>query len=127
MAMEAVSLPFVGRPAAGGGACLVFVEGREDVLGRRVALHSEVVMGRDPTCGVCLAAQEVSRRHACIVPQGDGHVVGDLGSLNGTWVNGRTVERARLSPGDRIRVGPYVAAYLPANAAADVPPEPARH
>lgn len=111
------------RPAKDGEAFLLFVEGRGGLLGTRVALHSEVVMGRDPTCGVRLDAEEVSRRHARVAPQGGGHVVGDLGSLNGTWVNGREVEWARLVAGDRIQVGPYVATYLPGSGE----PEPGPH
>jgi len=102
------------RKTDGGEACLVFVEGDGTLLGRRVALESEVVIGRDPTCAIRLDADDVSRRHARVAPEGDGHVVGDLGSLNGTWVNGLEVELRRLCPGDRIRVGPYVAKYLPA-------------
>jgi len=102
------------RKTDGGEACLVFVEGDGTLLGRRVALQSEVVIGRDPTCAIRLDADDVSRRHARVAPEGDGHVVGDLGSLNGTWVNGLEVELRRLCPGDRIRVGPYVAKYLPA-------------
>jgi two-component system cell cycle response regulator len=99
-----------------GEACLVFVEGHGHLLGHRVPLRAEVVMGRDPTCAVRLDAEDVSRRHARIAPDGDGHVVGDLGSLNGTFVNDAAVESAaqRLRPGDRIRVGPYVAKYIPA-------------
>lgn len=98
-------------------ACLVFVEGRGTMLGQRIALRSEVVLGRDPTCGVRLDADDVSRRHARVAPDGEGHVVGDLGSLNGTWVNGLEVEVRRLVSGDRIRVGPYVAKYFAAGEA----------
>jgi diguanylate cyclase (GGDEF)-like protein len=102
------------RKTDGGDACLVFIEGSGALLGKRVMLTSEVVIGRDPTCAVQLDAEDVSRRHARIAPEGDGHVVGDLGSLNGTWVNGLEVEIRRLTSGDRIRVGPYVAKYLSA-------------
>ncbi len=106
------------RPPGGdapraGEACLVFVEGGA-LLGLRVPLADEVVLGRDPGCTVPLPAEDVSRRHARIAPEGDGHVVVDLGSTNGTWVNGAGVERHRLAAGDRIRVGAYVAAYLAA-------------
>jgi len=97
----------------GGDACLVFVEG-DALLGVRVALADEVVLGRDPGCTVALPAEDVSRRHARIAPDGDGHAVADLGSTNGTWVNGVAVERRRLAPGDRIRVGGFVVAYVAA-------------
>ncbi len=114
MAIETViRLPALS-PAEDAKACLVFVEGHGTVLGQRVALDAEIVIGRDPTCAVRLDGDDVSRRHARVAPEGDGHVVGDLGSLNGTWVNGLEVELRRLSPGDRIRVGPYVAKYLAA-------------
>jgi diguanylate cyclase (GGDEF)-like protein len=102
------------RPGAGGEACLVFVEGHGALLGQRVPLLTEVVLGRDPTCAVPLDAEDVSRRHARVAPDGDGHVVGDLGSLNGTFVNGRPIVERRLTSGDQIRVGPFVAKYLAA-------------
>jgi two-component system cell cycle response regulator len=112
MANDTVIRPPAHRRTDGEEACLVFVEGSGSLLGQRVALRSEVVMGRDPTCAVRLDADDVSRRHARVAPDGDGHVVGDLGSLNGTWVNECEVELRKLTPGDRIRVGPYVAKYL---------------
>ncbi len=106
-----------GAPRAG-EACLVFVEG-EALLGVRVPLAGgDVVLGRDPGCTVPLPAEDVSRRHARIAPDGDGHAVTDLGSTNGTFVNGAAVERRRLAPGDRIRVGGFVAAYVAAGHAA---------
>jgi diguanylate cyclase (GGDEF)-like protein len=97
-----------------GEACLVFVEAPPTLLGQRIPLQGEIVLGRDPACAVRLDAEDVSRLHARVAPDGAGHVVGDLGSLNGTWVNGLEVERRRLASGDRIRVGPYVAKYLAA-------------
>src|SRR5512138_2425294 len=113
-----VSQPGLRRKDAA-EACLVFIEGDGTLLGQRVSLQDEVVIGRDPTCAVQLDAEDVSRRHARIAPEGDGHVVGDLGSLNGTWVNGLEVEIRRLTSGDRIRVGPFVAKYLAAGDAED--------
>ncbi len=50
----------------------------------------------------------VSRRHACLKVDGDDVVLTDLGSANGTYVNGRRIsEPALLQPGDRIDVGPF--------------------
>jgi two-component system, cell cycle response regulator len=94
-----------------GGFCLVFVQG-EGVLGLRVPLDAEVVLGRDPACAVPLRADDVSRRHARIAPDGDGHLLVDLGSTNGTFLNGAPVEVTRLAPGDRIGLGAFVARYL---------------
>ena len=103
--------------APSGGAALVFVEG-EAMLGVTVPLAAEVVLGRDPLCTVPLPSDDVSRRHARVAPDGEGHVVTDLGSTNGTWVNGREVGTVRLAAGDRIRVGAFVAAYVAAGDAA---------
>jgi diguanylate cyclase (GGDEF)-like protein len=98
----------------GGEACVVFVEG-EQLLGLRVSLAEETVFGRDPGCSVCLYADDVSRRHARIVPDGAGHLVVDLDSTNGTWVNGEQVHTRRLRSGDRIRMGVFVARYVGAD------------
>src|SRR5512133_1431201 len=98
---------------AGGEACLVFVEG-EQVLGLRVPLADEIVLGRDPECAVRLFADDVSRRHARIAAEAGGHLVVDLDSTNGTWVNGRAVRVHRLEAGDRIRLGAFVARYVAA-------------
>jgi pSer/pThr/pTyr-binding forkhead associated (FHA) protein len=94
-----------GEPARGGEACLVFVEG-EAVLGVRVPLGGEIVLGRDPSCAMPLPGDDVSRRHARVAPDEEGHVVVDLGSTNGTFVNGARVTTERLlQAGDVVRLG----------------------
>jgi FHA domain len=63
---------------------------------------SELLLGRSRDCDVVLASGAVSRRHARLSFR-DGHwVVCDLGSTNGTTVNGTPVGRCRLRPGDRV-------------------------
>jgi diguanylate cyclase (GGDEF)-like protein len=109
---ETRSRPPSDEPA-GGEACLVFVEG-EQVLGLRVPLADEVVLGRDPACAVRLFADDVSRRHARIAADAEGHLLVDLDSTNGTWVNGRAVRVHRLRAGDRVRLGTFVARYVAA-------------
>jgi two-component system cell cycle response regulator len=89
---------------------VVVVQG--PAAGARVALEREVVIGRDPRCELPIGAADVSRRHARIVPEEDGHRVVDLGSTNGTWVNGRPVTSRKLMPGDRIELGSCVLRYL---------------
>jgi diguanylate cyclase (GGDEF)-like protein len=106
-----------GEEAQATDACLVFVEG-EAVLGLRVPLGGEVVLGRDGACTVPLPAEDVSRRHARIAPEGAGHLLADLASTNGTFVNGHRVEVHRLAAGDRVRLGSFVAAYVGAGDAA---------
>ncbi len=89
---------------------VVVVQG--PAAGARVALEREVVIGRDPRCELPIGAADVSRRHARIVPDADGHRVVDLGSTNGTWVNGRPITSRKLAPGDRIELGSCVLRYL---------------
>ena len=89
---------------------VVVVQG--PAAGARVALERDVVIGRDPRCELPIAAADVSRRHARIAPDDDGHSIVDLGSTNGTWVNGRPVTTRRLEPGDRIELGSCVLRYL---------------
>ena len=104
------------RPPAeedpGAEACLVVLEGDPGLVGRAVPLDGEVVLGRDPGSALHLPADDVSRRHARVAPDGGGHLLADLGSTNGTFVNGEAVRVHRLAPGDRVRVGPFVAKYL---------------
>jgi hypothetical protein len=64
-----------------------------------------VVIGRMEGCDVILADPGVSRRHAEIRREGDEWVMIDLGSTNGTEINGKRVNRHRLTPGDRLVLG----------------------
>jgi hypothetical protein len=74
--------------------------------GRRVALGDDpAVIGRMPDCAVPLTDPQVSRRHAEVRPSGPGFVVADLGSMNGTTVNGVAVREQSLEDGDEIGVG----------------------
>jgi hypothetical protein len=74
--------------------------------GRRVPLEDEpVTIGRLDTCAVALDDPTVSRHHAEVRRDGDGFEIVDLGSRNGTRVNGLGVVRQRLVDGDDIMVG----------------------
>ena len=70
-------------------------------------LGRSIVVGREQKhCDVLLESDMVSRQHARVVPTDDGGAeLVDLGSSNGTFVNGRRVTSARLSDGDRIGFG----------------------
>jgi hypothetical protein len=74
--------------------------------GRRVQIGSEpLVIGRLPECGVVLADSNVSRRHAELRRTGDSVVLTDLGSTNGTRVNGAPIRERVLVSGDEVSVG----------------------
>jgi pSer/pThr/pTyr-binding forkhead associated (FHA) protein len=77
--------------------------------GRRVELNAPVQIGRGPEAAIRLDDQHTSRSHASVVPDGTGAVVTDLGSGNGTFVNGhQLVGPVRLLPGDHLLVGSTV-------------------
>ena len=74
--------------------------------GKRVSVGEDpVTIGRMPECDIVLADHNVSRRHAEVRRQDGGFVVVDLGSTNGTKVNGAGVRERRLADGDEITVG----------------------
>jgi hypothetical protein len=64
-------------------------------------------IGRHPNSQIFLDDITVSRRHVTIARDATGYQVEDNGSLNGTYVNRRRVDRARLEHGDEIQVGRY--------------------
>jgi diguanylate cyclase (GGDEF)-like protein len=69
----------------------------------------ELVIGRRDDCDVRLRDDGVSRRHATIAVAGEGAVVKDLRSANGTWVEGKRAKEARLSNGARLHLGGHTA------------------
>ncbi|MGA9761816.1 MAG: DUF3662 and FHA domain-containing protein [Gaiellaceae bacterium] len=75
--------------------------------GRHVPLRdTTVVLGRSRDCDVHIADPNVSRRHAEVRSEGNGvYTLIDLGSTNGTELNGKRVSHERLSEGDTIAIG----------------------
>ncbi len=90
------------RAAAGGGPVGTIIAPG----GRRVPLEDDSVsIGRHESCQVVLNDPTVSRNHAEVRRDGDGFEVIDLGSRNGTRVNGYAVIRQRLADGDDLLIG----------------------
>ncbi len=82
-------------------------------LGNRTVLSDAAIeIGRGSTSGLVLDADSVSRRHAKIEPMGAGHRLTDLGSTNGTYVNGLRVKEHELQDGDRVQIGKALLKYL---------------
>jgi hypothetical protein len=67
--------------------------------------NKEIVVGRSSDLDMVLVEEMVSRKHARIAYEDDAIVIEDLGSTNGTFVNGEKIKRAQLKEGDRVLIG----------------------
>ena len=74
--------------------------------GRTYALGEQARLGRHQDNSIQLNEERVSRQHAQIQRQDGAYIIIDLGSSNGTFVNGTAIDRpTALNAGDRIRIG----------------------
>ena len=102
---------------------LVFVEQAPD-QGKRYELHDGATIGREG-CDVTLSDSEVSRHQARVTSADDAAVIEDLGSTNGTFVNGERIAGAHaLTDGDEVRFGSTVWRFEAAAAARREAPPP---
>ena len=73
--------------------------------GYRWSLSNEIVIGRTGTCDISITNQQVSREHARVFMSENGPALTDLGSKNGTFLNGKPVtEEMTLEEGDIIQI-----------------------
>ena len=87
-------------------------------------LAGETVLGRLPACTIQLDSNTVSRRHAQVTKVNSEYFVEDLGSGNGTFVNGKQIAgRTQLAHDDRIKLGPILLRFQ-SDGSAVVPPPP---
>jgi predicted component of type VI protein secretion system len=93
--------------------------------GRSVPVVDGLVLGRAPGVGLTLDDEKASRRHAKLAVQLGVVELEDLGSRNGTLLNGSRVEKRMLRDGDEITIGTTQIRYV-ATASAAVPPAPAK-
>ncbi len=71
----------------------------------------ETTIGREPANSIFLNDMTVSRAHAKIIYRNGGAVIEDLGSLNGTWVDGAIVNSAPLHDGSSVQIGTFTLIY----------------
>ena len=76
----------------------------DGALPRELVLVGTTLVGRDPECEISHADPRLSRRHAEFRVTSDGVRLRDLGSRNGTLVNGRRVDEIVLTPGDIVQI-----------------------
>lgn len=89
---------------------------RGDILGSTNILEklnskSKIIIGRNPECDVVLPLdqQSISRKHASIEKKGDSYILTDLGSSNGTFLNGkRVVGSVKITTSDLIYIGKFL-------------------
>lgn len=86
-------------------ATLLVIHGPDQGSSYELGGSGVLTIGRDASNTVRLNDTEVSRRHAEIRRQGDRCLLVDLGSSNGTFVNGKSVNRCELRGGEEVRIG----------------------
>jgi len=69
--------------------------------------RGKLLIGRNPAAEITLDSTKVSRRHAVVSVKNGGLHIEDLGSANGTRVNGLAVKQYELHPNDRVIIGGY--------------------
>ena len=73
---------------------------------------ARTTIGRHPDSDVFLDDVTVSRNHAVVTREDDAYVIADQGSLNGTYVNRRRIERQTLLDGDELQIGKYKLTFI---------------
>lgn len=73
-------------------------------FGKTYPVPGPVVIGRQADCDISVPSEEISRRHAQVKPTADGVMVEDLGSANGTFINGKRVQTGLMRPGEELRL-----------------------
>ncbi|MGH7822710.1 MAG: FHA domain-containing protein, partial [Candidatus Binatia bacterium] len=108
-------------------AWLEFHEGPDAGKRLEIPAGEEVVLGRSSECGIVVAASSVSRKHARLRRGDGGFVLEDLGSANGTLVNGQPLAGpVALKHEDRLSFGSVQATFVsPPPPPAPPPPPPA--
>ena len=103
------TVPTTGPPRPSSPPRHIVVVDPPSHTGRTFDLNGEVSIGRSPSSTIVLDDTFVSAAHARIFRGNDGWCVEDLGSTNGTTLNGETLRGvARVGSGDRVQVGETV-------------------
>lgn len=94
------------RPGAGPRSYVLrFISGKYQGGEFPIVSDKPIIVGRSSDLDMVLVEDMVSRKHARINMQADQIWIEDLGSTNGTFVNGEKIKRAKLKEGDRVLIG----------------------
>ena len=99
------NVPTARPPAGARSYVLRFISGKYQGGEFPIVPEKQIVVGRSSDLDMVLVEDMVSRKHARIAMQSDQIWIEDLGSTNGTFVNGEKIKRARLKEGDRVLIG----------------------
>ena len=99
-----IAEPLEERARSRAENALLLVDGRRLVVG-----PAGSTIGRSRQCDIVLSDPNISRQHAEVRPRGGSWVLADLGSTNGSRLNGRRIEGPEvIRPGDEIELGATV-------------------
>ncbi|NQD41856.1 FHA domain-containing protein, partial [Glutamicibacter halophytocola] len=94
------------RALPSGSALLIAHSGPNK--GARFLLDTdESIAGRHPNADIFLDDVTVSRRHAKFTRNGESFLLSDIGSLNGTYINGDRIDEIQLSSGVQVQIGKF--------------------
>jgi len=120
MADPSPKAPTAPAPKPGARSYVLrFISGKYQGGEFPVASEKQILIGRSSDLDMVLVEDMVSRKHARIAMQADQIWIEDLGSTNGTFVNGEKIKRARLKEGDRVLIGTSILKLI----AGDAPKE----
>src|SRR5580700_7702008 len=120
MADPSPKAPTAPAPRQGGRSYVLrFISGKYQGGEFPVASDKQILIGRSSDLDMVLVEDMVSRKHARIAMQTDQIWIEDLGSTNGTFVNGEKIKRARLKEGDRVLIGTSILKLIAGDAPRD--------
>lgn len=112
--------PTSPAPRPGGRSYVLrFISGKYQGGEFPISADKQILIGRSSDLDMVLVEDMVSRKHARIAMQADQIWIEDLGSTNGTFVNGEKIKRARLKEGDRVLIGTSILKLIAGDAPRD--------
>src|ERR1700684_1362066 len=112
--------PTSPAPRPGGRSYVLrFISGKYQGGEFPISGDKQILIGRSSDLDMVLVEDMVSRKHARIAIQTDQIWIEDLGSTNGTFVNGEKIKRARLKEGDRVLIGTSILKLIAGDGSTD--------